>query len=457
MKSLAKDFFFSNFGCSPYLIFLMLRCQRDNLTILRERNVPRSKQKRSTDGTFITSDKRVELIEEKGLQPEFFVNFLPIVSISSWKKELMKTSQLSVKAAISSLENAVKKAQNMFNNSEQRATELVEEYNQIEARICTYKGRGLREYRKTFFLMSYLARLRTKKEYIIISESDNIIKHVNSLITVLNRPIHYENIYFACDIEGYISSKPGNSAQIKKYTKKIAFLEEFVKWPNFLPPPTDFVEQLIYPTCDTYKVLKKMAENAQTKSIEKIFEEFHEMTDDFEEFVILLDHAFDMGWTTVDFPYLCMQPGKIKLFLKVTPRALNVDYIPEEFMDVTINELQGRHWPYSSVVDIMISILFETNPVRMANIFNTSLEEISIVIDRLYPDHDDIDFDTVFSIAVLALMASGILAEEKILAYISQISLLEISNTFTQIGATYAATALNHILSLDEDELTNIS
>lgn len=435
----------------------MIPISRDNDTILRDRGLSRGKRNRSQDGSYITCEKRAELLKEKDFQPEFFVNFIPIASPSNWRKDLTKVTKDSVKSTINKLETIKKKVQQLLLDSQNKVTELLTEDNAIKTRILTYKGRGLNENRKMFYLISYLSLLRTKKEYLIISESDAITKHINAMINILNRPIHYENIIVSVDIEGYLAARVGLGPKIKRIVAKIKHLESYIKWPSFTPLPTEIGDQLIYPTAETYSMFKNMASNANTKSIEKIFEEFHAMTDDNEEFMILLDHSFDFGWQKADFPYLCLQPSKIGLFLRVTPRALNVDFIPEQFMDVPVNNLQGKQWPYKTVVDIIISILFELNPVRMARIFNSSLEEISICIDRLYPEHSDIDFDTVFSIAVLSVMASGILAEEKVLAYISQVSLLDISDSLTQVGATYAATALNHILSLDEEELTNIS
>ena len=276
-----------------------------------------------------------------------------------------------------------------------------------------------------------------------------LVKSASDMIEILKKPVNFSNTIVSIDIEGYL--KKNSSKKIEKIEKKLNHLRKIkISWPQLLPPPDDLSGQLIYPTSDTVSIFKNMALNGSTKSIDNIYKEFCEMTDQSEELEILLDHAFDYGWSKMEFPFLCMNPAKINLFLETTPNKLKIEYVPREFMDVKVNELQERKWPYSSVVDILQTIVFEINPFKMAKIFDSALKEIIRCVNKII--RVDLDFDSLFSLFVLSLMASGILAEERILVYVSQLSLIDVENMQIRVGSTYAASALNHILSLNNNE-----
>ena len=439
----------------------MLKVKKSNASILKDRNLARRKQARTTVGTFNSIAERKLVIQknnENGINPELFLNFIPIVQIPEWSQITETNNQSNLKNSISQLETIIQQSNTRISQLQKEVALFVEKAPEIRSQIYSFRGRGLKEYRKTLFIIYYINSLKIKLGSLIIKDKKELIEYCNTMIDVLRRPIDFHDILFSADISGYLNSRNSSEQKILKIKKKLnVFDAQKYQWPQFMPPPDDFALQLIYPTSDTVSIFKEMALNHQTKSIEKIYTQFKEMTDDSEEMEILLDHAFDFGWNKTEFPYLGMKPTKIRLFLNVTPRALNVDFIPHKYMDIKINHLQKSGWPYASVVNIIQSMLFEINPFRMAQIFDSALKEITKCVDAVVDKPTELDFDQIFSIAILCLMASGILEEERVILYISQLSLLDIDDMPTRVGATYAASALNHILSLDEDELVELS
>ena len=437
----------------------MIKVKRSNYLILKERKFPRNKQLRAKNGIFHPISERLEKNQkDSNINPRDFFNFIPIVQINEWISITENQNKIILQNSISKLENIIQNSKIKISKFQEEVSNLVEKSPNIVSRIFSYRGRGLKEYREKLFLIFYTNSLHIKLDSMEIKDNTELIDYCKKMVEALNESIDLTGMLLSIDIGSYLKCRKTSETKIERMKKKTLILDmQKFQWPNFIPPPKDFEMQLIYPTSDTISIFKNLANNAQTKTIEKIYKEFREMTDDPEELDILLDHAFDFGWSKVEFPYLGMKHTKIPLFLNITPRILNVEYIPEQYLDIKINELQKSAWPFSTVVDIMQSLLFEINPFRMARIFDSSLAEISKCVDEIHGEPIDLDFDHIFSIAVLCLMVSGILEEERIMLYISQLSLIDINDMSTRVGATYAASALNHILSLDESKLIELN
>ena len=437
----------------------MIKVKRSNSLILKERNLPRKKQNRAENGNFHPISERIEKIQnETDLNPNIFFNFIPIVQINEWSQITENQNKTILQNSIAKLENLIQNAKNNNIKIQEEVSVLVEKSPFIVSQIFLYRGRGLNQYRKTLFLISYTNSLHIKLDSMEIRDNTELIEHCSKMIDALKASIDLSGLLVSIDIGSYLGCRKSLEKKIESMKKKMHYLsQQKLQWPYYVPPPKDFAMQLIYPTSDTVSIFKNLANNAQSKTIEKIYQEFKEMTDDADELDTLLDHAFDFGWAKTEFPYIGMKPTPIPLFLNVTARALNVEYLPHKYLDIPINELQSSDWPFASVVDIIQSLLFEINPFRMAKVFNEALNEISKCVQKINDDSFELDFDHIFSIVILCLMASGILEEERILLYLSQISLIDINDMSTRVGATYAASALNHILSLDEEKLTEIS
>jgi hypothetical protein len=181
----------------------------------------------------------------------------------------------------------------------------------------------------------------------------------------------------------------------------------------------------------------------------ELFSELKQETDDPEELDIVLNHAFAFGWNRTEFPFT-EKGTKPPTYYDEPVRMFDPPYMPEEFMDVTINELRFSEWPYSSVVDILDELFFIINPIEGAKKFYQAMDKTAQCVSDVTGHEALVDFDTVFPLIMISVLASGLISEPQILRYIASLSTIEYSDSRVTFAASYVEAILTHISSLKE-------
>ncbi|EAY02376.1 hypothetical protein TVAG_030490 [Trichomonas vaginalis G3] len=251
------------------------------------------------------------------------------------------------------------------------------------------------------------------------------------------------------NLAGYVKSIPHHKGKINSILRKLAILEKFSTPPQYKPTPTNFQEQIIYPTSSVYKILQSLAGKAAQIKFSDILNEFKELTTDHEELDILISHLFDMAWTVHEFPFFS-QSGKVFNFLNVKTSVFEPPYLDEKYQSLTINELSSSGWPYQPVVEILNSLFYIVNPIEGAKIFYDAMDKTANIVTESTEEEELVNFDTLFPLILISVLASGLVCEPIILEYVAMLATSNYPDSIVVFAASYVEAILAHLSSLDE-------
>ena len=431
------------------------RDQRSNSLIFEERGFNRYIKRQHSNGNVSYFSSLVRKNTDNLPDPISYINNVPVLMIPTreWIESHNRICLKQIKEAKNRISKLIKELSEKLVEMTLKMSNLLQDSNQFLINRKSFKGKGLKENRILFFLIEFQHNLKINIESFQIQDFEYTLQYLTSMEKALDNFHDFNNFFLTINLKGYIESIPNHKKEILELTKKLNILENHIKIPKSPPLPTDFSEQLIYPTSTTYSIFKNLENNVNNKTISEIISEFSEMTDDFDELNILIEHAFDFGWKICEFPFFLNEFNNLQQFLNVKIRSFDIEYIPEEFLDIKVSNLQFIKWPYSSVIDKLISIYFEINPIKMSLIFYESLLETAKCVSIVTGEPTDIDFDTLFPLIFICVLGSGLLFDTKLLPFISSIASIQFENTYCQLGASYAEAILHHISSLNENNL----
>lgn len=426
---------------------------RASYTSARKSKSNDSFRRESYDEAGVFYNKQFDINSLK-FHPSFYVYVTPEILIPTdrWRQEhakLMESHIRQVEGTINRRMHLLNKQLSVFQDS---ITDLISTTVKLLNERKARRHRGLKEYRKMFFLIDYSRDLQmkfTSMEMVDIEEEMKYLHAMHSHVETIKSNL---NSYISIDLDGYTGRIPNHKDTIRTYKLKNEIIERNTFEPPIIPPPDDLEGQLIYPTSSTYKAFEKFEKEPLIINTNELFNSFKEMTDDNDELALLIEIAYDFAWRQEQYPF-SGKPMKLPTFAKVKVKKLNVPFISEAIGELTVSELSVSCWPFLSVQNILTGILFEINPMRMAHIYYDAMLEAGNCIENLEGKSDEIDFDTIFPIMFLCTLSAGLTYEPQILQFITSISNVHIQDSAIQYGCSYAEAILTHMLSLNELDL----
>ena len=435
-----------------------MREVRSNSLLVEERNtdIKKPKERQTSYGAAISLLTPLSRIPKQNFpDPASFVSRVPVINVPT--KQYIETHRkfclFQINRALGKLETLVKEPTEKIVEISVKTSSLVQDINQLFVQRQSYIGRGLNENRTTFFLMSLLNQLKIKVLSLKTRDNEVTLEYLIAMQKYLQDPPSFSEFHLAINLNGYIECIPQHKSQLLKYERRISFLEQYIKIPAFSPPPQTFEEQLIYPTSSTYTIFKQLEKKATKQSISDVYNELKDLTDESEELAILLQHAFTFGWMKTEFPFLIDDNNyeNANTFLHCKVKVFDPQYIDSKFLDMEINELRYSNWPFSDVVDILDDLFYMINPFEGAKTFYKAMDTAAKCVSKVTGEETYLDFDTLFPIIFLSVLASGLLCDYKILLYISKVSTLDYFDSEVTFAASYVEAILAHIKNLDEN------
>jgi hypothetical protein len=178
----------------------------------------------------------------------------------------------------------------------------------------------------------------------------------------------------------------------------------------------------------------------------------------------LMDRLFDLGWTVTEFPY-CDPFTHFRLppTGAIVPKVFNPSFIAESWQLVPFELLAGRDWPLRPAVDQLFVIMILTNPFAIADQFYTMIEEIGRCVRRIFIRNEqetsfvEIDFDQIFVLMILCVLACGIPDILRPMKYASSFARFLKADPQKQYGMSHMEGLCAHLAYLDYAELTRQS
>lgn len=429
----------------------IMREVRSNSLIIEERSYRKIRQRQTSVGSLSVMSPLSKGNYQNRPIPSLFVTSVPVINVptDSYIKQHKKFVAMHISQNLAKLQQLAKEPSTRVVDASVKTGELIQETGVLLNQRKNFLGRGLRENRKMFFLMDYLNNLRIEESTLKTRDYEVTLEYIVEMQKFLQSPADYTNFHVVVDLNGYLAAIPNRSAEIAALSKKIKFIEKLVKVPQFIPPPQEFEEQLIYPTSSTYKIFKEIEKKAKKKTMSELFNELKQMTDDPEELDVLLNHAFTFGWNKTEFPFIGTFQNP-PTYYDEPVRTFDPPYMPDEFLDMTINELRFSDWPYSSVVDILDDLFFIINPIDGAKKFYQAMDKAAQCVSEVTGEEALVDFDTLFPLILLSVLASGLVSEPRILQYIASLSTIDYSDSHVTFAASYVEAILTHISSLKD-------
>ena len=330
---------------------------------------------------------------------------------------------------------------------------VLEKQENFRSTIQQFVGRGLSENRRMFELMNMVVHLTTKQHSLYLADAETRLNHYESMVEYLKSPPDFSLFYVSVDLKGYVNSIPNNGSKIEHVKNKLERVKPLVKTPALLPPPADFVGQLIYPTSTTFGIFKQIEKTSATMQFSEVLRDFKEMTDDASELEILLDIAFEFAWRSTQFPFLDTCLPYLPQFIGVRVSLFDVPFMPDKFQTMHIEDLMGSDWPYARVTEMLLGLFFMINPMKMARLVYDAMGEAGRCIAEGCDKPVEIDFDTIFPLLMVCTLATGLTADRRILPFIATLGRDGTDDSYCQLGASYTDAIIKHILTLDEREM----
>lgn len=426
---------------------------RSNSLVFEERILKKLRQRQSSVGTLSVISPLTKLANQNKPEPETFISSIPVINLPTpeYLEAHKKYCRLQISKALGRLENLIKEPTQKILELSMKSSSLIQDYNSLIAQRQSYEGRGLSENRKMLYLIDQLMHLKIKESTLRTRDYEQTLEYLIKMQQLLiENPPEITEFFIVINLVGYLHTIPQHKQKLARLSTKIEFLEKYVKQPQYTQTPTSFEEQLIYPTSSTYTIFKQLEKSAKKKTLDEVISEFKDLTTDPDEMTILLNHAFTFGWRKTEFPFF--QPTKIPPnFLHVKAAVFDPPYLDQKYKELTINELRFSDWPYASIVDVLDTLFFMVNPIEGAKVFYTAMDKTAQAVAKVTGEVELLDFDTLFPLIMLSVLASGLMCEPKILQYIALISTVEQSDSKVNFAASYVEAILTHLDSLDEN------
>jgi len=117
---------------------------------------------------------------------------------------------------------------------------------------------------------------------------------------------------------------------------------------------------------------------------------------------------FDIAWQMTMFPFTDIQPYTMPQISHLSPYVFDPNLIPEPFISCTFSELSNTKWPYSKASDYFLEMLVERNPFIIASRFWECFQYIGSVAKSIYPNLEEIEFDSLFSLLLSLVFVFGV-------------------------------------------------
>ncbi|OHT00802.1 hypothetical protein TRFO_07788 [Tritrichomonas foetus] len=160
---------------------------------------------------------------------------------------------------------------------------------------------------------------------------------------------------------------------------------------------------------------------------------------------------FDLAWQQIPFPFAPVSHLTFPRIFDLTPRSINPPYLPEEYLDMPFNKLNGTNWPYKFTEDYFFTIMCYRNPFSMANRFCAMIQEVANVLQDLAvtvggeKESDvEIGFDNLFANLLVCVFAFGCPGLLDSLEYCS-LFLDYTNDAHQQFAMTHCAGIVEHV------------
>ena len=432
-----------------------MREVRSNSLIIDDTSLKKTKQRQTSVGVLSIASPITKNFVQNKPDPSCYVVMVPTINVPT--KEYI---ELHKKFCMMQINQNLIKLKHFSSISSEKVLQmsmktscLIQDMSILLNQRKKYEGRGLNENRKMFFLLDYLNQLKLKETTILTRNYEEQLEYIVEMQKYLQNPPNYTNFHMVINLKGYLNAIPQRDEELSRVQKKINWLEKIVTTPSFSAPPDDFEEQLIYPTSSTYPTFKMFEKRAKKITMSEVFRESKQLTDVPEELDTLLNIAFSFGWRKTEFPFIDKRNVDISITYDMKVKIFDPPYLPDEFLDLTINELRNSDWPYSSVVDILDTLFFLINPIEGAKTFYKAMEETAKCVSNVTRNNLLVDFDTIFPLILLAVLASGLLSEPLILRYIASLSTIQYYDSHVNFAASYVEAILQHLSKLKDSDV----
>jgi hypothetical protein len=182
-----------------------------------------------------------------------------------------------------------------------------------------------------------------------------------------------------------------------------------------------------------------------------------ELTDDPEEFDLLVDITYEYSWRVTQYPFLLDTPASLPKFIGVRVSLFSPPFVPDEYQRLHIEDLHRSNWPFRPVMDHLMGLFFEINPLVMSKICYDAMGIAGRVMFMSGSQEEEIGFDTVFPLILISVIACGLTQDPRILPFVAQSAIHHPFDSYCQVGGSYCEAILKHILELDESDLAKQS
>lgn len=423
-----------------------LREVRSNSLIIDDRTLKKVRKRQASVGTLSLMSPLSKTVRTNTPDPVSYVTSVPVINVPTpeYLELHRKFCLLQINKALGSLERMIRIPTEKIVEVSMRVSTLIQDTSNLEEQRKTYIGRGLNENREKFFLIHHLNELRIRESTLKTRDYEENLKYLVAMQNYLQDPPNFTSFHISINLNGYIASIPHHKDKLIRVQNKIQRLQKVIKPISYTPIPDEFEEQLIYPTSSTFSIFDDIRKNAANLTIEEVHGQMKDMTDDWEELSLLMDHAFTFAWQNKQFPFLNNEDD-VPTLLDKTVRSFDPPYVPEKYLDLTVNELRYSGWPYQPVVEILDDIFYEINPIKSARTMYEAMEQTARCVAIQSQESVDVDFDTLFPLIMLSVLSSGLLSDSRTLRYVAMVSTIGLSDTYVNLGASYAEAILAHI------------
>jgi hypothetical protein len=174
----------------------------------------------------------------------------------------------------------------------------------------------------------------------------------------------------------------------------------------------------------------------------------------------IIDLLFEKGslvkrYPFADFPQFTI-PGAAA---GIIPKIFNPPFLVGEGVYFSFDQLCYRPWPLRAAVDLILPIMFMTNPFRIAKQFYNVIEEIGkcvqLILIRTNKDAKfvEIDFDQMFVLMILVVLAAGISEITLPMAWAATFREFAASDPHSQYAMSHMEGLCVHLAKIDYQDL----
>jgi hypothetical protein len=175
----------------------------------------------------------------------------------------------------------------------------------------------------------------------------------------------------------------------------------------------------------------------------------------------IIDLLFEKGWIVQNYPFA---PDFPQFTIPWTaggliPKIFNPPFIGEDRVYFSFDQLSSRNWPLRAAVDLVLPIMFMTNPFHIARQFYNVIQEIGkcvqVILIRGNKDTKfiEIDFDQMFVLMILVLLAAGISEITLPMAWAATFREFAASDPHSQYAMSHMEGLCVHLAKIDYQDL----